>query len=210
MRDGSVESAAHDAGAAHHDGDEPGQQVFRSTLAGTWYPAEEAALARELDVCFSRVPDRSREPVCGLILPHAGYQWSGPTAAHGIQLLQRGGCDRIVVMGPSHRVRMPNQASLPDESHYATPLGELPLDQALIAQLKQHPVFRGTSQAQHGEHSVQIEIPLLQQALGHFRLVPIVVGQLDGDTVRQMADVLRSCLDSRTLVVASSDFTHYG
>jgi len=203
-------SQPQNCGRAPDNAGPPAKQVFHSTLAGSWYPADEGGLLRELDACRSRVPDRSLDEVCGLILPHAGYQWSGTTAAHGTRLLRPGRWDRVVVLGPSHRVRLDNLASLPEETHFATPLGELPLDRPMIERLAEHRRFVSSSQAQHGEHSVQIEIPLLQQALGTFRLVPIVVGQLDLETAREIAAALRACIDQRTLVVASSDFTHYG
>lgn len=186
------------------------RRVHHSTLAGAWYAAEQNELSREIDECLRPVPERQLDDLCALILPHAGYQWSGPTAAHGIRLLRRGLFDRVVVMGPSHRMAMENQASLPEETHFATPLGELALDVEFIEQLRRHEVFAGDATAHFAEHSVQIELPLLQQSLGSFRLVPIVVGRLNADAVMRMAAILRPMLDERTLVVVSSDFTHYG
>ena len=113
MMDGFENPLAQKTDAARDEGGESRKQVFQTTLAGTWFPAEEGALVRELEACFSHVPDRSMEPVCGLILPHAGYQWSGPTAAHGVRLLQPGRWDRVIIMGPSHRMRMDNRAACP-------------------------------------------------------------------------------------------------
>ncbi|HID23498.1 MAG TPA: AmmeMemoRadiSam system protein A, partial [Planctomycetaceae bacterium] len=117
---------------------------------------------------------------------------------------------RVIVIGPSHRVPMENVASVPDYTHYATPLGQTPLDTAFIERLRRYPQFQTIPYAHQGEHSVQIELPLLQQVLGRFQFVPIVVGQLDRPTMRRMGHILHGLVDEQTLVVASSDFTHYG
>jgi AmmeMemoRadiSam system protein B/AmmeMemoRadiSam system protein A len=188
----------------------PERCVHHSSLAGTWYPADKDALVAELDSCLARAPDRSLENICGLILPHAGYHWSGPTAAHGVKLLPPGRWDRVVVLGPSHHLPMENQAGVPLETHYATPLGEIPLDQEFIRALRESSVFATQRPTQREEHSVQIELPLLQRVLGAFSLVPIVIGQLDKATVATIAVILQRLVDARTLVIASSDFTHYG
>ncbi|MBN2294310.1 MAG: AmmeMemoRadiSam system protein B, partial [Pirellulales bacterium] len=139
-----------------------------------------------------------------------GYRYSGQTAAFAVRQLKGRSFDRVVVMGPSHRVSMENVVSVPDFTHYTTPLGEVPLDRQFIAELRKHPEFQNIPRAHNGEHSVQIEIPMLQRALGSFQLVPIVVGQLDRSAVKRIGAVLRGLVDANTLVVASSDFTHYG
>jgi MEMO1 family protein len=100
---------------------------------------------------------------------------------------------------------------VPSVTHYATPLGEVPLDRDFIGQLEKHNLFQTIPPVHQHEHSVQIELPLLQFGLGDdFHLVPVVVGQLDNKTIEETAAVLKSLIDEETLVVASSDFTHYG
>ncbi|MFV1965236.1 MAG: AmmeMemoRadiSam system protein B [Pirellulaceae bacterium] len=186
------------------------RRVFDSPLAGTWYLADKEALSRQIEGFLAEVPERRLEHICGLVLPHAGYRWSGQTAAHGTKPLVGQTYDRVIVIGPTHRVGMKNLASVPDATHYRTPLGEIPLDLPFLEALKKHRLFDQIPQAHAGEHSVQIELPLLQQALGEFQLVPIVVGQLDAAAVRAIASILLELIDDGTLVVASSDFTHYG
>jgi AmmeMemoRadiSam system protein B/AmmeMemoRadiSam system protein A len=117
---------------------------------------------------------------------------------------------RVVIMGPSHHLPMENVSSVPDATHYATPLGEVPLDTDFIASLLKHTQFKTIPGAETDEHSVQIQIPFLQRTVHDFKLVPIVVGQLDADTTRAMAKILTGLIDADTLIVASSDFTHYG
>ncbi len=185
-------------------------RVFTSPLAGKWYPDNEQEVSDEIDEYLSKVSDEPLQGVCAVILPHAGYRWSGPTAAYALHQLRGQSFKRVIVIGPSHRVPMENVASLPDFTHYATPLGQVPLDRKFIAELRKHSPFRNIPRAHEGEHSVQIELPLLQRVLGGFQLVPIVVGDLERPTMQKMGRVLGGLIDPETLVVASSDFTHYG
>ena len=186
------------------------KKVFTSPLGGQWYDADKDKLTAEIDGYLSKADAPPQENVHALIVPHAGYRYSGPIAAYGYKQVAGKKFSRVIVMGPSHRMPMEGVASVPDVTHYATVLGEVPLDVEFIAALKKHPQFKTISGADEGEHSVQIQIPFLQRALGEFKLVPIVAGQLNSETARTMAMILRGLLDPDTLVVASSDFTHYG
>ncbi|MBN2491234.1 MAG: AmmeMemoRadiSam system protein B [Planctomycetes bacterium] len=201
------------AGAAatqEEDGKDRPRRVLVSPLAGRWYEADPKRLEAEIRTFLANVKAEPVPDLHALILPHAGYRYSGQTAAHGLKRVAGRRFARVVVLGPSHRLHLENLASVPDETHYATPLGEVPLDVEFITALKRHACFGTVPAAHRGEHSVQIQVPLLQVALSPFRLVPIVVGQLDRAAVREMAGVLRGLVDETTLVVVSSDFTHYG
>ena len=186
------------------------KKVFTSPLAGSWYPADSRRLEAKIQGYLDRADGDRLPDVRALILPHAGYAYSAQTAAYGLRQIEGRGFRRIVVMGPTHRVSMANQASVPDYTHYATILGEIPLDTAFIEALKQYDCFETIPYAHEREHSVQIELPLLQQVLSDFTLVPIVVGQVDQATATVMANVLLRLVDPETLVVVSSDFVHYG
>jgi len=188
----------------------PAKKVFVSQLAGQWYPADLAQLESDLESYFGKAHAQLPDNVHALILPHAGYAYSGAIAGAAVKSVAGKTFSRVVVMGPSHSLPMKNVASVPDVTHYATPLGEVPLDVELIAGLKRYPQFKTVPGADENEHSVQIEIPLLQRALGEFKLVPIVVGQLDEPATREMGRIIGGLIDAGTLVVASSDFTHYG
>jgi len=186
------------------------KKVFTSTLAGRWYEADPVRLTAELDGYLANVDTAALGEVHALILPHAGYRYSGQVAAHGVKQVAVKRFSRVIVMGPTHQLPMEDVASVPDATHYATPLGEIPLDVAFIRALKQYPQFRTIRGAHDTEHSVQIEVPLLQRVLDNFKLVPIVVGQLDAASCREMGRVLAGLIDADALVVVSSDFTHYG
>ena len=186
------------------------RREFVSPLAGNWYEADKDRLSAQLDSYLEKATIEKRENIHALILPHAGYRWSGPTAAYGVKHLVGRKYSRMIVIGPSHRVLMNNIASVPDFTHLVTPLGEVALDLEFIRDLKKHNIIKTIPSAHDGEHSVQIEVPLLQKVLGDFKLVPIVVGQLDLAATHRLAKVLLGLIDENTLVVASSDFTHYG
>jgi AmmeMemoRadiSam system protein B/AmmeMemoRadiSam system protein A len=188
----------------------PEKEVFRSPLAGSWYDADPKQLASEIDGYLANVYQAKLSSVCALILPHAGLRWSGQTAAYGIEQIKDHTFHTVIVMGPSHRIAMQDTASLPSATHYATPLGETSIEVDLVRTLKKSPYFQVVPSANEEEHSVQVMLPFLQRALGPFRFVPIVLGQLDVASARAIADTLLRAMDENTLVVASTDFTHYG
>jgi AmmeMemoRadiSam system protein B/AmmeMemoRadiSam system protein A len=183
--------------------------VLRSSLAGSWYSADPEALNKQLDSFFQKADLKTIENVIALILPHAGYTWSGQTAAYGLKTTKKQ-YKRIVVIGPSHRVAMEDMLSVPRVTHYETPLGQTPLDVEFINKLLKHSLFQNVPQVHKYEHSVQIEVPLLQHYQKDFKLVPIVAGECSLETINKAGAVLCSLIDAETLVIASSDFVHYG
>ncbi len=184
-------------------------EVLTSTLAGTWYKADPDALRAELAGYFQKAAVEPKEDVIALLLPHAGYQYSGQTAACGVKSLGRS-YKRVVVIGPTHRLPMEDMFSVSRATHYETPLGRVPMDVQFVEKLLQYPLFQNVPAAYQQEHSVQIEVPLLQYKLSDFKLVLIVAGQCSYDAIARAGRILASLVDTETLVVASSDFTHYG
>ena len=184
-------------------------KVLKSALAGSWYTADPVKLRAELEGYISNAKQEPLDDVIALILPHAGYQYSGQTAAYGIQALKKP-YKRVIIIGPSHRVAMMNTLSIPDVDYYETPLGKVPLDRKGIAQLLKQPFFKSIPQAHQYEHSVQIEIPLLQVREKNFTIIPIVAGICNLETLKKAGAAIRELVDDETLLIASSDFTHYG
>jgi AmmeMemoRadiSam system protein B len=182
-------------------------------VAGTWYPGDARALGRQLDG-FLR---DAAEPAGGatlpfaLIEPHAGYAYSGPVAAHGFARLRGASCDRVVLIGPSHYAAF-RGAVVPRAGAYRTPLGELPFDREALGRLVECPGFGADDGPFAREHSLEMEIPFLQRVLTPgFALVPVLVGGgASGDGAAEIAAGLAGVIDPRTLVVVSSDFTHFG
>jgi len=187
----------------------PTQNILRSQLAGQWYPADATTLNGQLTRFFQQAKATPKPNVIALILPHAGYAFSGPTAAEGLKTAA-GPYHRIVVIGPSHRFPLDQTLSVPDVTHYQSPLATTPLDRPFIQKLLNNPIFQTVPYVHAYEHSVQIHLPLLQHKFKNFRLVPIVVGSCSLQTIHNAARTIKSLLDDKTLVIASSDFTHYG
>jgi AmmeMemoRadiSam system protein B/AmmeMemoRadiSam system protein A len=154
--------------------------------------------------------DKSIRPVA-LISPHAGYIYSGSTAAYGYKLL--GGLDysTVVIVGPSHRVRFEG-CSVYDKGRWQTPLGYVEIDTELAAELcgKNDAVFAGLEQHMN-EHSLEVQVPFLQRILKDFKIVPIEMGFPSEKTIFALADVLAEVLEGRddVLLVASTDLSHY-
>jgi AmmeMemoRadiSam system protein B/AmmeMemoRadiSam system protein A len=185
------------------------QTVFNSTLAGRWYSDDANALKKEVGQLFQKSDIKPANDIIALILPHAGYQYSGRTAAMGIQSLGRQ-YKRIIVIGPSHYMPMEDVLSVPRETVYQTPMGEVAIDTEFVNKLLKHPQFQVIPQANQAEHSTQIEVPLLQFAQKDFKLVLIVAGQCSMQMITKAASILNGLVDKDTLIIASSDFVHYG
>jgi len=206
------ETPAPSNGAATVSSEKPAEtakNVLRSSLAGTWYSADAGELRKQINEYFDKASSTPTNNVAALILPHAGYQYSGRTAAMGLKTAGRK-YNRIVVIGPSHRVSMEEVLSVSRATHYETPLGQVPLDVEFINELLKFPVFQNVPETDKYEHSVQIQVPLLQHCQAGCKLVPIVAGSCSQETINKVAGIMNSLIDDETLVIASSDFVHYG
>lgn len=185
--------------------------TLKSTLAGSWFSGDAKELKVQADAWMKAAGRKDfKSPVIALVQPHAGYAYSGKVAAFGVAQIAGQDVSRVVVMGPSHRVFMKDKVCVPESSAMSTPLGETPIDTAFVERLRKLPFVKSSDQIHLGEHSVQIQLPLLQCALKDFKIVPIVVGQLDNAALKEFADALKDLLDDGTVLIASSDFTHYG
>lgn len=185
------------------------KSVWRSPLAGDWYPGDPGELRREIEGFFKQVEGEPETEVIGLILPHAGYMFSGKTAACGLKTLGRQ-YRRIVLIGPSHGEYLTGVLAVPDFSHYETPLGEIAIDLESVDKISRDPMVVVYSFPHYEEHSIHIHLPLLQYAQPGAKVVPIVVGSLSLKEIYEAASVLGRIVDNETLVIASSDFVHYG
>ncbi len=188
-------------------------RVRESALAGTWYPADADELGRYVDGLLNQAkpPEPPLEGTLrALILPHAGYLYSGATAATGVALLRGASYRRVIVLAPSHRGRF-RGLSIAEVDAYETPLGRVPLDTQAVAELRRSPLVVADPQAHQREHAIEIELPLLQRTLEPgWRLVPILVGEMRAEDYPVAAELLRPLADEGSLVLVSSDFTHYG
>ncbi len=195
-------------------GDLPGegQNVREPAVAGRFYPDSEAELTKKINNYLDKALLESLpgKPVA-IISPHAGYQYSGAVAAYGYKAIKDHGYKRVIVLAPCHYSRY-RGASILDVEAYKTPLGLVNLNQGICNNLINNPPFIGTFKNAHKrEHSLETQLPFLQTVLGDdFELIPLLISRLNNDEFDFIADKLRPLIDEDTLIVVSSDFTHYG
>jgi AmmeMemoRadiSam system protein B/AmmeMemoRadiSam system protein A len=180
---------------------------------GPWYPSDPARLGQMLDGFFKAVPEPEKTgPVRGIIAPHAGFEYSGRCAARAYASLSPAqGIRRVILLGASHRSGYYG-ACVADYTAYATPLGLVPVDTEICRTLAAKKLFRSDRDTMRLEHSLENQLPFLQKALGGsgYKIIPIIFGALKKKDFAAMAETIAPYIDSRTLVVASSDLTHYG
>ena len=186
-------------------------KVRSSVLAGSWYTESKTALTKQIDGYLKNVPSASENAsrVRALIAPHAGYDWSGQTAAYSYKAIQGASYKRVILLGPSHRTHF-RGGSIADVEAYETPLGQVPLDRTACDSLLTSPAIGNHKDAHTQEHSLEIQLPFLQRTLKDFQLIPIVISELTIDDCKEIANRIRPLLDADTLLVVSSDFTHQG
>lgn len=178
-------------------------------VAGLFYPADTAELVRTVSGLLAATPEVAGcRPPKAIIAPHAGYIYSGPTAARVYSLLQplHGRIRRVVLLGPTHRVAVRGLA-LPAARSFRTPLGDIAIDTQAAAALRDLPQVVISDAAHALEHSLEVHLPFLQTVLGSFDLVPLAVGDASPEEV---AEVLRRLWGgNETLIVVSSDLSHF-
>ncbi|MBI5279254.1 MAG: AmmeMemoRadiSam system protein B [Burkholderiales bacterium] len=184
--------------------------VRPEAVAGMFYPAGEGQLRQVVQALLAEAPARLSAGGWpkAVIVPHAGYVYSGSTAAHAFAQLapSRGTIRRVVLLGPVHRVPVRGLA-LPGALAFRTPLGTIPLDQEAMRAVARLPQVGVSPRAHAHEHSLEVQLPFLQEVLGDFALLPLAVGDA---TAQEVGDVLEQVWgDEATVVVVSSDLSHY-
>lgn len=183
-------------------------KIRQPAVAGLFYPADPIQLRQMVQEFLRGAKSGGGMPPKAIIAPHAGYIYSGPVAASAYARLAplRGVVSRVVLLGPSHRVGFLGlAASSADE--FRTPLGGIPLDRTAIDSLAALPQVHTLDEAHSMEHSLEVHLPFLQEVLGGFSLVPLVVGDA---APREVEEVLEQLWGGpETLIVISSDLSHY-
>jgi AmmeMemoRadiSam system protein B len=181
--------------------------VREPAVAGLFYPDDPRELREAVEEYVQRADDFGPVPKA-LIVPHAGYVYSGPVAGSGYRLLEgaRGVVKRVVLLGPAHRYPLAGLAAHGAE-YFATPLGRVAVDREAVEALLALPQVQRLDAAHRGEHSLEVHIPFLQVVLGDFRLVPLVVGDAAPEDVAGALELLWN--GPETVVIISSDLSHY-
>ncbi|RKZ49030.1 MAG: AmmeMemoRadiSam system protein B, partial [Gammaproteobacteria bacterium] len=178
-----------------------------AAVSGQFYPANPAELEQMVQSMLDGVHDIP-SPAKAIIAPHAGLVYSGPIAAtvYASLLANRESINRVVLLGPSHRVYLKGLA-LSSADYYETPLGKIEIDQNAYDSVRNLPQVSVTDAAHAQEHSLEVHLPFLQLVLDQFKLVPIVVGEASPEEVAEVLEVLWG--DEDTQIVISSDLSHF-
>jgi AmmeMemoRadiSam system protein B len=185
------------------------QTIRHAAVAGTFYPGDGRVLADQVQTMLRAVPvEAALVSPKAIVVPHAGYIYSGQTAAMAYAKLipAHNTIKRVILLGPAHRVYVRGLA-LPDVDSFATPLGKVDLDKQAMAKLQGLSQVAVSSAAHIQEHSLEVQLPFLQSVLEDFTLVPLVVGDASPAEVAEVLDILWG--GEETLIVVSSDLSHY-
>jgi len=179
--------------------------------AGRFYEADPAELNRVIDrltgrAQASRLQIPKNKQLSALIMPHAGYVYSGWTAAHASRVLTAHQFSKVILLGPNHRIMGLRKAAICNVAAYETPLGRIKLHADVAKLLGQPELFQSLPAARDQEHSLEVILPFLQRYLQDFQLVPIIVGQAD---IGRMSGSLDALIHDDTLLVVSSDLSHF-
>jgi AmmeMemoRadiSam system protein B/AmmeMemoRadiSam system protein A len=188
------------------------KDIRKPVYAGSFYPDTPEELTAIIRQFVSRVTpihvDRPpHSSLRALIIPHAGYLYSGWTAAHISLVLKENQFRRVIVMGPDHRIGFKGGA-ISDALAYETPLGQIPMNEDAVRLLQKKDLFRSIPDSDRVEHSVEVVLPYLQYFLKQFEIIPVVLGQ-GTDLAERVTAAFNPLLDQTTLLVASSDLSHY-
>ncbi len=182
--------------------------VLLPSVAGMFYPEHPGELRRQVDNFLARAESDDAPPPKALIVPHAGYVYSGPVAASAYRRLlpAADSIQRVVILAPAHQVPFHGLATT-SADYLRTPLGDIPVDRKAVSKALTLPQLQEYDQAFEGEHSLEVQLPFLQRTLNDFHIVPFIVGQANAQDASKVLDLLWG--GSETLIVISSDLSHF-
>jgi MEMO1 family protein len=193
-------------------GNKKNELVRPASVAGAFYPAQPSELNSMIDQFLVQVPEEKIPgDIVALIVPHAGYVYSGQVAAYGYKLLAGRHFDSVILIGPSHHSYV-NVASIWQEGSWETPLGKVSVDRDLARAIAgENELFQCIRDPHLNEHSLEVQLPFLQKTLKDFKIVPILLSDPTPDNCRLLAQAIVKQLKpgKKVLVIASSDMSHY-
>jgi AmmeMemoRadiSam system protein B len=185
-------------------------RVRKPAVAGYFYALKPDELKRDINsyLASSHIPVIVNK-IFGIVTPHAGYLYSGKTAGYAYNLIKGAGIRTVVIIAPSHREYFPG-ISVYDGDAFETPLGMVPLNSIMCEKLtiESKFIYRG-AEGHRDEHAVEVQLPFLQIVLKEFDIVPIVMGDQGEKFISELSLKLTEVVDDKTLIVASSDLSHY-
>jgi len=179
-------------------------------VAGSFYPADKESLQKILQEFLSKVTRvKSPERIIALVSPHAGYIYSGQVAASGYKQLEGKDINKVILIGPSHHKGF-NGASVYTKGFFKTPLGDVRINEKLAEDLlNEEADVKFFPEAFEKEHSLEVQLPFLQTVLKDFTIIPILVGSPSRKTFSHLTSKISEILDEKTIIIASTDLSHY-
>ncbi len=186
------------------------KEFRKAAVAGLFYPSDPQKLSEQINLFLSiSQTEKIFTNISGIISPHAGYIYSGKTAAYAYNLLRGKNFKNVIIISPSHREYFPGSCIYSGDG-YETPFGVVEINKAVAENIisGSKNIFKG--KRGHGEeHAIEVQIPFLQTVLDDFQIVPIVMGDQSKIFVDELAEQIAKSADSSTVIVASSDLSHY-
>ncbi len=186
------------------------KQIREPQVAGMFYPADPQELSNQINGYLNNVKlDGKYNHIGGLVSPHAGYVYSGKTAAVAYKTIQSHEYNNVIIISPSHRDYFNGVSIYPGDA-YKTPLGEISINNTLRKKIVSESDIVFESLSGHGsEHALEVQLPFLQVTLSNFEIIPLVIGDQRKNNIDKLAEILASVIDDKTLLVASSDLSHF-
>jgi len=180
----------------------------QAAVAGQFYPLESKVLQSEINQYLSQVSKTEAEECKAIIVPHAGYIYSGSIAASAYTKIQHhpGSISTVILLGPAHRVAF-NGIAISSAKYFNTPLGDVVVNQTLNDKIAHFPFVHCNDEAHFDEHSLEVQLPFLQSTLDNFTIVPLLIGNCDSNDVATIIDYLWG--GRETLIIVSSDLSHF-
>lgn len=190
----------------------------KPAVAGQFYAGSKNELKKQIEYCYNhklgpkKLPKLNKSPtrkIKGLVVPHAGYPYSGPIAAHSYyRLAQDGFPESFIILGPNH-MGSGSMVALTTED-FEMPFGNVPIDKSLVKKLLKN-IIDNDLKAHIYEHSIEVQLPFLQHISPNFKFVPISLAMQDFKTATDVGEIIADAIKGQDVVViASSDFTHCG
>lgn len=180
------------------------------SVAGTFYPADKENLQKIVQEFLSKVSKvKTSERLIALISPHAGYIYSGQVAANGFKQLEGRSINKVILIGPSHHMGFKG-ASVYTKGFFRTPIGDVLINEKLAEEIvNEQADVKFLKEAFEKEHSLEVQLPFLQTVLKDFTIVPILVGSPSKKTFNHLTAKISEILDEKTIIIASTDLSHY-
>lgn len=184
--------------------------VRKPAVAGSFYPQKRETLLNVISELMEKTnTKKSFENIYGVIAPHAGYIYSGYTAAYAYNALRNKKFDTAIIISPSHREYF-HGVSIYDGDYFSTPLGNIPINKNIAKTIAENSASVFLGQVGHGaEHAVEVHLPFLQFVNPDLKIVPIVIGDQRKSFVYELADRIVSCYSEDLVLIASSDLSHF-